>query len=85
MVGGLKDKPELDCMEVPIPPLHFGSISRGRFVVGTEVFEGNFAEDMEKFVPKKLTKEHIFSKYMSIFDISGALCGRYGEICTKEV
>ena len=28
-----------------------------------------FAEDMDKFVPKKLTKKHIFSKFMSIFYI----------------
>ena len=41
MVGGLMFKPELNCLEVSIPPLHFGSKSRGRLVVGTEVFDGS--------------------------------------------
>ena len=53
MVGGLMFKPELNCLEVSIPPLHFGSKSRGRLVVGTEVFDGQVAEDMENFVPRK--------------------------------
>ena len=43
----------------------------GRIVAGTEVFEGSFLEDMEKFVPKKLTRRMIFSKNGSVFDILG--------------
>ena len=72
MVGGLKYKPELDCYEVPIPPLHFGSKARGRLRVGTEVFDGEFA-DLENFVPKNLTRKQVFSKFMSVFDIFGKL------------
>ena len=62
---------KLDLLEVPLAKLHFGKKLRGRLVVGTEVFEGSLVEDMEKFVPKKLTRRQIFSKKASVFDILG--------------
>ena len=44
--------------------------SRGRLVLGTDVFEGSFKE-LEEFVPDKITKRHVFSKYGALWDITG--------------
>ena len=57
-------------LEVPVPALHFSKKVRGKLSVGTELFEGSF-EDLQKFVPKKLTRTMIFSKNNSFFDILG--------------
>ena len=48
-IGGNKWHTKLDL--VPLPLLHFSKKIRGRLVVGTEVFDGKFA-DLEKFVEK---------------------------------
>ena len=69
-IGGMKWVTKLDLLEVPIPSLHFSKKVRGRLAVGTEVFNGSFA-DLENFVPKKLTRTMIFSKNNSLFDILG--------------
>ena len=63
----------LDLLEIPLPQLHFSTKRRGRLVIGTEVFEGSMVEDMEKFVPKLLTRRMIVSKNSSIFDLPGKL------------
>ena len=71
-VGGMTWYPLIDCVAVKIPPLHFGKKSRGKLVVGTEVFDGTF-EDLKKFVPKKLTRRQIISKFSAVFDMYGKL------------
>ena len=71
-VGGMTWYPLIDCVAVKIPPLHFGKKSRGKLVIGTEVFDGSF-EDLKKFVPKKLTRRQIISKFSSVFDMYGKL------------
>ena len=70
-IAGAKWRTELDLLEVPLPLLHFSKKLRGRLVIGTEVFNGSSVEDMERFVPKKLTRRMIFSKLASVFDIPG--------------
>ena len=70
-IAGTKWRTELDLLEVPLPPLHFSKKLRGRLVIGTEVFSGSSVEDMERFVPKKLTRRMIFSKLAAVFDIPG--------------
>ena len=72
-IGGLKWVSQLDLVEVPIPALHFGKKMRGRLSIGTEVFEGSCLSDMEKFVPKEITRTQAFSKHASVFDILGKL------------
>ena len=69
-VGGMVWFPEIDCISVKVPPLHFGKKSRGKINIGTEIFDGTF-EDLEKFVPKRLTRRQIVSKMSSIFDPFG--------------
>ena len=59
-------------MSVKIPPLHFGKKSRGKLLVGTEIFEGSF-EDLEKFIPNPLSRRQVVSKFCSLFDIFGKL------------
>ena len=71
-VGGMEWCPFLDTVSVKIPPLHFGKKSRGRITVGTEVFDGSF-EDLQKFVPSKLTRRQVVSKFAAIFDMYGHL------------
>ena len=72
-IGGLKWYSRQDLLEVPIPPLHFSKKQRGRLIVGTQVFDGSCLEDMDKFVPKKLTLRMVFSKNASLFDMVGKL------------
>ena len=69
-IAGMSWFSEIDTMVVKIPPIHFGSKHRGKLRVGTEVFEGSFA-DLEDFVPKKLTRRMIVSKYSAFFDPAG--------------
>ena len=71
-VGGLGWNPFLDCLEIKIPGLHFGRKNRGRLTKQTEIFLGN-SEDLEKFVPGKLTRRQVASKFASIFDVLGKL------------
>ena len=70
-IGGMKWHSKMDFLEVPIPLLHFSKKSRGRLEIGTQVFSGHFREDLEKFVPKDLTRKQILSKKASLFDITG--------------
>ena len=55
--------------------LHFGSVVRGRLSAGTKVFEGKFGtfDEMNDFVPSKLTKRMIVSKFMGVYDPLGKL------------
>ena len=75
-VAGLTWWPLMDCLEVKISSLHFGSVSRGKLSSDTQIFDGNFGLDldsMEKFVPQSLTKKMIVSKFMGVFDLLGKL------------
>ena len=71
-VGGMEWCPLIDTVTVKIPPLHFGKKSRGKIRVGTEVFDGSF-EDLDKFVPEKLTRRMVVSKFAAVFDMYGHL------------
>ena len=70
-IGGTKWYTMLDLLEVPLPTLHFSKKARRRLMIGTEVFKGSMVEDMDKFVPKPLTRRQIFSKNAAIFDLLG--------------
>jgi hypothetical protein len=61
--------PQSDSVELKVQDLHFGKIIRGRMSPKTEVFKGERASfaDMDKFVPTKLTKRQVTSKFMGIF------------------
>ena len=78
-VAGMSWNPEIDSLEIKYSSLHFGSVSRGRMRSGTitweEFSDGKFAnlELMNAFVPEKLTKRMIVSKFLSVFDILGHL------------
>ena len=69
-VGGILWAPKIDVVMVGIPPLHFGSMRRGRLHENTVQFSGNF-EELIKFVPVKLTLRQVVSKTASVFDIRG--------------
>ena len=71
-IGGMKWHPQMDTLEMLIPRLHFSRKVRGRLLAGTQVFEGSM-EQLDSFVPKKLTRRIIFSKNHSIFDLPGKL------------
>ena len=71
-VGGVQWGPALDVISVKIPPLHFGKKSRGKLQIGTEIFEGSFNE-LSAFVPKKMTRRQVISKFHSLFDPYGLL------------
>ena len=72
-IGGMKWHPQLDTLEVQIPKLHFSKKLRGRLLAGTQVFEGSMMEQLDSFVPKKLSRRIIFSKNAAIFDLTGKL------------
>ena len=78
-IGGLHWYPETDQVSVPIPPLHFGTVKRGRLESNVELFKGNFG-DLEQFVPKNLTLRQVVSKVASIFDIRGLLAPIIGSL-----
>ena len=71
-VGGMIWYPIIDCIEVKIPPLHFGRKKRGKLVVGTEIFDGSFA-DLKVFCAKRFTRRTVVSKFYSVFDPFGLL------------
>ena len=70
-VGGLQWITEIDSISVKIPPLHFGKKVRGKLVVGTKIFDGTMESELDKFVPKELTRRQIVSKFASIYDPRG--------------
>ena len=71
-VGGLVWAPKVDAIEIKIPRLHFGKKMRGRIQIGTEIFDGSF-QDLQKFVPKTLTRRMLVSKFSALFDPLGKL------------
>ena len=74
-VAGMAWHTETDTVELKLNELHFGKIVRGRLAPNTRTFKGNTKDitDMDKFVPSKLTKRMVTSKFMGIFDIRGLL------------
>ena len=69
-VGGFGWFPEGDVFELKVPKLHFGKSRRGRLPDTVKLFEGD-EEDLEEFVPKKLTRRQATSKLASLWDILG--------------
>ena len=78
-IGGLKWFPVLDTMETKIPPLHFGSKTRGRLSSKVKIFDSfglspsEMYKKIDEFAPKNLTRRMVASKRASIFDIIGNL------------
>ena len=70
--GGLHWYQELDVVSVPIPPLHFRKIKRGRLDANVKIFSGNF-QDLEMIVPRDLTLWQVVSNVASVFDLRGLL------------
>ena len=71
-VAGCRWFPKLDVFIVKIPPLHFSKKRRGRLPEGTKFFTGDLKE-MDLFVPKKLNRKMVSSKFASIYDPTGKL------------
>ena len=74
-VAGMSWRPNVDSLELKLGTLHFGKVSRGRLDPNAQTFDGKFAtfKDMDTFVPQKLTKRMITSKFMGVFDLLGKL------------
>ena len=77
-IGGMKWHSEMDLLEIPMPIFHLSKKSRGRLVIGTDVFDGKIVEDLQDFVKrvnkgKNFSKRQIFMKFGSFFDILGKL------------
>ena len=70
-IGGMRWHSKVDCMEIPVPQLHFSKKLRSRLVVGTEVYSGSCFEDPDKFVPKDLTLRMVLRRKASFFDLTG--------------
>ena len=71
-VAGFQWFPKLDFYIVKIPPLHFGYKRRGKLAEGTKLFSGQL-QSMDEFVPRKLNRKMVSSKFASIFDMTGKL------------
>lgn len=71
-VAGIAWYPKIDSVIIKIPPLHFGRKFRGKLQVGTEIFDGTFAE-LDKFVPEALTRRMVTSKLAAVWDPLGKL------------
>ena len=71
-VGGFAWFPEGDVVELKVPKLHFGKSRRGRLPDTVKFFEGD-EDDLEEFVPQKLTRRQATSKLASLWDILGKL------------
>ena len=54
-----------------LPKLHFSEKLRGRLLARTKVFESSMMEELDSFVPKKLSRRIIFSKNAAMFDLPG--------------
>ena len=71
-VAGFQWFSKLDIYIVKIPPLHFAQKRRGKLPEGTTFFSGDL-QGMDNFVPRKLNRKMVSSKYASIFDTTGKL------------
>ena len=71
-VGGFKWYPLVDAVELKVPHLHFGKKRRGRLREDTKFYSGK-QEELDQFVPKKLSRRNVCSKLASIFDPTGKL------------
>ena len=71
-VGGMVWFPKIDSIMIKIPPIHFGKKMRGKLKVGTEIFDGTFA-DLENFVPLSLSRRMTTSKLAGVWDPMGKL------------
>ena len=68
---GMVWDPKRDLLRIRVPPIDFsGSKCRGK-LEKPQIFDGNSALDMEKFVPQHLTLRMVASKVASIWDVNG--------------
>ena len=58
--------------ELKVPHLHFGKKRRGKLKEDTKFFSGNH-EELDQFVPRKLSRRMVCSKFASIYDLTGNL------------
>ena len=72
-VAGMAWHPESAFVELKFQDLHFGKVVRGRLSPTTKVFKGDKSSFSDNFVPLKLTKRQVTSKFMGIFDLRGLL------------
>ena len=72
-VGGFGWFPEGDILEQKIPKLHFGTARRGRVADNVKIFEGTTKDEMDRFVPERLSRRQVASKLASLWDILGHL------------
>ena len=72
-VGGFKWFSKLDTIQIKIPPLHFAQKRRGKLPDDTKFFLGGDLQAMDSFVPNKLNRKMVSSKFASIFDFTGKL------------
>ena len=67
-VAGMAWHAESDTVELKFQDLHFGKVVRGRLSPTTKTFKGDKTSftDMDNFVPTKLTKRQVTSKFMGL-------------------
>ena len=78
-VAGQRWYPRIDIVEIPIPDLHFGTCRRGKVDETVPRFKGN-REDLETFVPKKMTRKMAVSKLASVWDLMGKFAPLLGAM-----
>ena len=81
-VAGMAWHAETDSVELKLADIHFGKVIRGRLSPTTTIFKGNISDtiDMDQFVPIKLTKRQVTSKFMGIFELKGLLIPITGRL-----
>ena len=74
-VAGIAWHPESDFIKLKFQDLHFGKVLRGRLSPTTKTYKGDISSltDMDNFIPLKLTKRQVTSKFMRLFDLRGLL------------
>jgi hypothetical protein len=70
-VAGMVWHPKTNYIEIKILQLHFGKL----FYPRTQLFKDG-SSATENFVPRRLTKRMVMSKFMSIFDLRGLLIAK---------
>ena len=74
-VSGMAWHDESDSVELKFQDLHSGKVMRGRLSPTTKTFKGDKTSytDMGNYVPTKLNKCQVTSKFMGLFNLRGLL------------